>query len=174
MANRILLGQLEDATEFGLLVSKPGVDVITHAIDNGESKDLLFDSRVARTGQVYAGGINLTLTTADNFLTTGSKSSLGYIPLVIATEKFEGYVDVGEAETGGEEVQTDNSFFKTTDSTITPVQINVNVYTSNPASPGASVPAPATGRLENSCTNCSYFVLRIPCAYGYMTSGNFS
>lgn len=53
MANRVLLGDI-GSNDFGLKISKPGVDV-TSATD----KQLLFDSRKGRTGQIYAGGAGL-------------------------------------------------------------------------------------------------------------------
>ena len=85
MSNRVLLGNLGSNT-VGLKVSKEGADVTTCA-----QKDLLFDSTSVRTGLVYAGAKGLTLNdSADNFLTTGSKASLGYIQLVISVEKNMG------------------------------------------------------------------------------------
>ena len=86
MANRVVLGKLPDGN-FGLLVSKPTENVLTTA-----AKNMLFDSRLNRTGQVYAGANNIGSigSSGDNFLTTNSKSSLGYIPLVIVSEKNKG------------------------------------------------------------------------------------
>ena len=86
MANRVVLGKLPDGN-FGLLVSKPTENVLTTA-----AKNMLFDSRLNRTGQVYAGANNIASigSSGDNFLTTNSKSSLGYIPLVIVSEKNKG------------------------------------------------------------------------------------
>ena len=49
MANRVLLGNLGSGN-FGLKVSKKNVDVTTAA-----DKDLLFNSNLDRSGQIYAG-----------------------------------------------------------------------------------------------------------------------
>ena len=51
MANRVLLGKLPDGS-FGLKVSKKTKDVTSASI---ATSDLLFDSRLNRTGQIYAG-----------------------------------------------------------------------------------------------------------------------
>ena len=61
MANRVLLGDI-GSNDFGLKISRPGVDV-TSATD----KQLLFDSRKGRTGQIYAGasGLNFVNTVSD-------------------------------------------------------------------------------------------------------------
>ena len=168
MGNRVLLGNLGSNT-FGLKVSKEGADVTTCA-----QKDLLFDSTSVRTGLVYAGAKALNLgDSADNFLTTGSKSSLGYIPLVIAVEKNMGERFEGD---GSEYVEIDEiSLWKTTTSTFTPC-------TGRTLSDGigSDYPGPSDGRgysqissTDENALNVSYFVLRIPCAYGYMTSTYF-
>ena len=174
MANRVVLGKLPDGN-FGLLVSKPTENVLTTA-----AKNMLFDSRLNRTGQVYAGANNIASIGAsgDNFLTTNSKSSLGYIPLVIVSEKNKGQ----RFQVGGDEYFVDNvSIWKTTTSTFTPAQARAN-----PDDGGTlDNDTPADGRAYQVGTggslgagilnalNVSYFVLRIPCAYGYMTTSNF-
>ena len=174
MANRVLLGKLPDGN-FGLLVSKPTENVLTTA-----AKNMLFDSRLNRTGQVYAGANNIGSigSSGDNFLTTNSKSSLGYIPLVIVSEKNK-----GEREEQQGYFVNNVSIWKTTTSTFTPVEARANPTTSSPASidnntPGdgrtynaGSTGSPSSGVLD--ALNVSYFVLRIPCAYGYMTTSNF-
>ena len=67
-------------------VSKKGQNVLSASTDN-----LLFDSTTFRSGQMYAGGFDLNLgDSADNYLTTGSKASLGYIPAVVFTERERG------------------------------------------------------------------------------------
>lgn len=166
MGNRVLLGNLGSNT-FGLKVSKEGADVTTCA-----QKDLLFDSTSVRTGLVYAGAKGLNLgDSADNFLTTGSKASLGYIPLVIAVEKNMGERQEGD---GSEYVEIDEiSLWKTTTSTFTPC-------TATTLSGTTTYDGPVDGRgydqissTNENALNVSYFVLRIPCAYGYMTSTYF-
>ena len=174
MANRVVLGKLPDGN-FGLLVSKPTENVLTTA-----SKNLLFDSRLNRTGQVYAGANNIASIGAsgDNFLTTNSKSSLGYIPLVIVSEKNKGE----RFQLGGDEYFIDNvSVWKTTTSTFTPAQGRANPdgdgdLDNDPPADGRTYQNTFSGSPPASflnALNVSYFVLRIPCAYGYMTTSNF-
>jgi len=174
MANRVVLGKLPDGN-FGLLVSKPTENVLTTA-----AKNMLFDSRLNRTGQVYAGANNIASIGAsgDNFLTTNSKSSLGYIPLVIVSEKNKGE----RFQLGGDEYFIDNvSVWKTTTSTFTPAQGRANPdgdgdLDNDPPADGRTYQNTSSGSPPASflnALNVSYFVLRIPCAYGYMTTSNF-
>jgi len=170
MANRVLLGQLASGVH-GLKVSKPGINALTAA-----TKDLLFDSTSVRTGMVYAGAQDLTLNdAADNYLTTGSKTSLGYIPLVLFSEKRN-----GEIENDQDDLQlycSEISSWKTTTSTVTPVTCKVSGVGSNNQLVGVN---PADGRQYDNISssaenavNVNYFVLRIPCAFGYMNSTYF-
>ena len=174
MANRVVLGKLPDGN-FGLLVSKPTENVLTTA-----AKNMLFDSRLNRTGQVYAGANNIASIGAsgDNFLTTNSKSSLGYIPLVIVSEKNKGQ----RFQVGGDEYFVDNvSIWKTTTSTFTPAEARANpddggTLDNDTPADGRTYQAGTSGSPPTSflnALNVSYFVLRIPCAYGYMTTSNF-
>ena len=167
MANRVLLGN-RSTGGYGLYVSKEGQNVLTCA-----SKELLFDSRAHRTGLVYAGATGLNLgDSADNFLTTGSKPSLGYIPLVVVSEK-----NVGERFDNNEEYTDQVSLWKTTTSTITPATGRVGsgsvsgVLSGNTPSDGRAITNVSTA--QEDALNVSYFVLRMPCAYGYMTSTYF-
>ena len=168
MANRVLLGN-RSTGGYGLYVSKDGADVTSCA-----KKDLLFDSTSVRSGMVYAGAKNLTLNdSADNFLTTGSKPSLGYIPLVISVEKNMGARFEGD---GSEYEDIDEiSIWKTTTSTYTPC-----TATTLDGGYSTAYSGPSNGRnygevssTDENAINVSYFVLRIPCAYGYMTSTYF-
>ena len=167
MANRVLLGN-RSTGGYGLYVSKEGQNVLTCA-----DKELIFDSRANRTGLVYAGATGLNLgDSADNFLTTGSKASLGYPPLVVVSEK-----NVGERYDGSEEYTDQVSLWKTTTSTITPATGNAGSTSASGVLSGAT---PGDGRslsgvstAQEDAFNVSYFVLRIPCAYGYMTSTYF-
>ena len=174
MANRVVLGKLPDGN-FGLLVSKPTQNVLTTA-----AKNMLFDSRLNRTGQVYAGANNIASigSSGDNFLTTNSKSSLGYIPLVIVSEKNKGE----RFQLGGDEFFVDNvSIWKTTTSTFTPAEARANpddggTLDNDTPADGRTYQAGTSGSPPTSflnALNVSYFVLRIPCAYGYMTTSNF-
>ena len=167
MGNRVLLGN-RSTGGYGLYVSKDGSDVTSCA-----KKDLLFDSTSVRSGLVYAGATGLTLNdSADNFLTTGSKASLGYIPLVISVEKNMGARFESD---GSESVDIDEiSLWKTTTSTYTPCTAETL------GSGGNGYIGPQNGRsydqissTNENAINVSYFVLRIPCAYGYMTSTYF-
>lgn len=166
MTNRVLLGNLGSNT-FGLKVSKEGADVTTCA-----QKDLLFDSTSVRTGLVYAGAKGLNLgDSADNFLTTGSKASLGYIPLVIAVEKNMGNRLEGD---GSEYVEVDEiSLWKTTTSTFTPCTATALGGTTTYDGPVDGRGYDQISSTDENALNVSYFVLRIPCAYGYMTSTYF-
>ena len=85
MANRVLMGN-RSTGGYGLYVSKSGSNVL-----NCARKDLLFDASQSRAGEVYAGGSLSSLgNTTQNFLSTGSKANLGYIPLVVSTEDRRG------------------------------------------------------------------------------------
>tara|TARA_B100001778_G_C18558923_1_gene616802 strand:- start:877 stop:1383 length:507 start_codon:yes stop_codon:yes gene_type:complete len=167
MANRVLLGN-RSTGGYGLYVSKEGQNVLTCA-----DKELIFDSRANRTGLVYAGATGLNLgDSADNFLTTGSKASLGYPPLVVVSEK-----NTGERYSSSIDQYTDQiSLWKTTTSTITPATgqtatNNSGVLSGSAPSDGRAISGVSTA--QEDAFNVSYFVLRIPCAYGYMTSTYF-
>lgn len=166
MAKRILIGN-RTVGGYGLYVSKSGAEV-----DTCDKSDLLLDStqRTGGTGQVYAGGFQSALSSSLNFLTTSSKPSLGYIPLVVFSEDMQ---QNHNWSTGGG-YQTREWFasrvdvLQTTTSTITPYKFDS---------------LPVTGRRTTSeeyglgtsqaCTNLSFVVLKIPCAYGYMNSTYF-
>tara|TARA_Y100001937_G_scaffold39192_1_gene55748 strand:- start:3277 stop:3834 length:558 start_codon:yes stop_codon:yes gene_type:complete len=184
MANRVLLGKLPDGS-FGLKVSKKTKDVTSGSI---ATSDLLFDSRLNRTGQIYAGANNVnfdgtsgnpTETAGINFLTAVSpnKANLGYIPLILRTEK-----NMGERED-----QNQNEYFidqvsswETTTTNFIPVDGNADAFSETSPITNFAQPAPSPGRNDTALSsseedpiNVSYFVLRIPCAFGYMTTSNF-
>ena len=173
MANRVLIGKM--GSDFGIKVSKEGFDVTTTA-----DKNLLFDSTSRRTGLVYAGATGLTLNdSADNYLTTGSKTSLGYPPLVIFSEKNNGNLIFGDSGAGGGDV-SQMSIWKTTTSTVTPCTANVaavsffggsNIFTGTLPSDGRSYDQ--VNASNENAINVSYFVLRILCAWGYMNDTYF-
>ena len=162
MANRILAGN-RSTGGYGLYVSKAGSNVLTC-----DRKELLFDSSQKRAGEVYAGGTQSSLSTSgQNFLTTGSKSSLGYIPLVIHTEDKYGEKDINSGDENFYESNT--ALMETTLNTITPKSMEGSVSSTTNA-----LSSPISGRDSSSaCTNLRFMVLKIPCAYGYMTSANF-
>ena len=94
--NRVLIGNRATGG-YGLYVSKANSDVLDCA-----DKELLFDSREKRGGQVYAGGgpLNITSGNSQSFLTTGSKDNLGYIPLAICNEDYAGEWRAGYTQSG--------------------------------------------------------------------------
>jgi len=174
MGNRVILGTR--GNDHGLFVSKEG-----HNVLNCARKELIFDSTSHRTGLVYAGAKGLSLsTTPDNFLTTGSKGNLGYIPLVIFTEKNMGERGQYSPGTDSSNYIDNISQWETTTSTVCPIEAQADPQDGTDTVSSMDHANPALGRTyadfntaEEEAVNCAYFVLRIPCAYGYMTSANF-
>lgn len=165
MANRVLLGNRATGG-YGAYVSKAGNNVLTCS-----RKELLMDSSQNRAGDVYAGGTLSTLsrTSGQNFLTTGSKSSLGYIPMVIHTEDKRGDF---EDDTGDETLfleRTDT--IETTTNTIKPVTIGTEISHSTASLELITV---QSRRTDLQATNVKFMVLKIPLAYGYMTNTYFT
>ena len=165
MANRVLLGNRATGGH-GAYVSKANSNVL-----NCNRKELLFDSSQARAGEVYAGGSQSSLgNSGQNFLTTSSKSSLGYIPMVIHTEDKR-----GEFETGSgfdEELYLERTdTIETTTSTIKPITIGTEISFNTVSLELITVQQRRNGL---GCTNIKFMVLKIPLAYGYMTNANFT
>ena len=173
MADRILIGNRATGG-YGLYVSKAGSDVLTCA-----PKDLLFDSRQGvGSGLVYAGGQlgSLTASVGKNFLTTGSKQGLGYIPLVITAEAIGG--TWGESGGGGLSSEAwDQSrvdIFATTATHIYPMQYDADGGGSHARRTSSGSPPAGYSRGDSqACVDLAFVVLRIPCAYGYMNSTYF-
>ena len=158
--NRILIGNRATGG-YGLYVSKADEDVLTC-----DRKKLLFDSSQKRAGEVYAGGTQSS-TSGQNYLSTSSKDSLGYIPLVISTEDKRGERDYQEGDEEFSESRTD--FIETTITSVTPKTMEGGVSSSTTA-----LGSPVVSRASaTACTNFRFMVLKIPCAYGYMTSAYF-
>ena len=116
-----------------------------------------------------------TETTGTNFLTTGSKANLGYIPLVVFSERNKGEVEYDDGESYWYQ---DRSMWQTTSSTFIPT--TATVLATNGLGGVAAMDTPNLGRGYDQTTsfaedarNVNFFVLRIPCAYGYMTSNYF-
>ena len=184
MANRVLLGKLPDGS-FGLKVSKETKDVTSGSI---ATSDLLFDSRLNRTGQIYAGANNINFngvsgnpseTAGINFLTAVSpnKTNLGYIPLVLRTERNMG---AREDSNANEYFIDQVSSWETTTTHFIPVSPRADSFEETDPITNFAQPAPVAGRntsdlssSQQDALNVSYFVLRIPCAFGYMTTSNF-
>ena len=122
MANRVLIGN-RSVGGYGLYVSKANSNVLT--CDN---KDLLFSTNAKVSGAmpVYAGGSQSSLSSSLNFLTTGSKDNLGYIPLVITSEAENRVWNWGAKTAGAADIQLNQnnvSMFTYTSSTLTPALI---------------------------------------------------
>ena len=177
MANRVLAGNRASGG-YGLYVSKANSNVLTC-----DDKDLLFSTKekVSGAAQVYAGGTLSSLSSSQNFLTTASKDNLGYIPLVITNEDYNAIWNWG-AKSGGSNitirlVQSNVSMFAYTSSTLTPCQVDT-FPANNPAGvtesrrTSVSEYGGVTGGSQ-ACVNLNFVVLKMPCAYGYMTSTYF-
>ena len=174
MANRVLAGNRSDGG-YALYVSKANSNVLTC-----DKKDLLFDStqKTGGTGQVYAGCSKSTLSSAHNFVTaTGStKPSLGYIPLVIHSEDYSGEWNGFTA--GG--TSLDDMYQSRVDLIGTTLTTIEDYQMTNGGSPTTgrrdASDANTLGRSvwTHACTNINFVVLKIPCAYGYMTSTYFT
>tara|TARA_B110000858_G_scaffold88719_1_gene102499 strand:- start:3756 stop:4661 length:906 start_codon:yes stop_codon:yes gene_type:complete len=121
-----------------------------------------------------------------NFLTASgtSKPNLGYVPLVVLAEQVGGGY---EGEVVGDDIyEAVNrlSLWKTTSSTIHPVMADAD-EPSSATTNGTFVGDPVIvgreygynegveGEVETAMVNANFFVLRVPCAYGYMTSTYF-
>ena len=173
MANRVLAGNRASGG-YGLYVSKANSNVLTC-----DDKDLLFSTKekVSGAAQVYAGGTLSSLSSSQNFLTTGSKDNLGYIPLVITNEDYNAIWNWG-AKSGGSNitirlVQSNVSMFAYTSSTLTPCQVDA-FPANNPTGVTESrrtVVSEYGGGTGGSqaCVNLNFVVLKIPCAFGHMT-----
>lgn len=127
-----------------------------------------------------------------NFLTASgsTKPSLGYVPLVILSEQVAGGYE-GEVQDENFEIINRLSLWKTTSSHMYPIggksSIPPTSVGSNSADNGGTQSgAPTfvgreydyndswdTGPVDTNMTNASFLVLRLPCAYGYMTSTYF-
>jgi hypothetical protein len=167
MANRVLIGNRATGG-YGLYVSKAASNVLTCA-----RKDLLFDSSQARAGEVYAGGSLSSLgNTTQNFLSTGSKANLGYIPLVITTEDRRGeYEDTYAAQDGTEQFYSSRiDVLEFTTSTIHPKSLGSPAGQNFDFSANQIIGSRFSGQ---TCTNLKFMVLKIPLAYGYMNSTYF-
>jgi len=180
MVARVLVGNRTGGTGggYGLYVSKANSDVTSC-----DDKDLLFTSneRAGASGLVYGGGSQSSLSGSLNFLTTGSKDNLGYIPLVIAQEKRNSTWNWGAQQFPSDELTINNycnqiSVFAFTSSTLTPAKViaypfdNKGVYDSRRTS--VSDYGGGTGGTH-ACVNLDFVVLKIPCGYGQMTSTYF-
>ena len=172
MANRVLLGNRATGG-YGLYVSKATKDVLTCSKD-----DLIFDStqKIGGTGEIYAGGKSSSVSngTSINFLSTGSKDNLGYPPLVLWTEdNAREWNDRNVSGAVTTEQYTNNiAFFETSSSEVTPCYIEA--YTGSIERQDRRDATEAGSGGTHACTNLTFQVLKIPCAYGYMNSTYFT
>ena len=160
--NRVLAGN-RSTGGYGLYISKANSNVLTC-----DRKELLFDSSQKRGGEVYAGGSQSSIAgnASQSFLSTGSKDNLGYIPLVIWTEDKRGERSIVD---GDDEIYRERQdFIETTTSTIAPKSLGIQIGPSTSSATGID-----NRDSGDSCTNIKFMVLKIPCAYGYMTSAYF-
>ena len=161
MTARVLLGN--DGSTYVLKIARKGDNVLS------PSNPLLFDSKKSYwSGQVYSGGNASSTTSITWNATKGSLSIAGanVIPLIVAADSQRGKLRiVGAIPSGlaGSDIRTisQQSIFETTSSTLKPLkQIRTNPSISN-------APTVTTGRTS---TNLKFFVLKMPCAFGYMTN----
>ena len=152
-----------DFDTYGLKIAKKNADATTVG-----PKDTIFDSRIRRRGVVYSTGFQSSLSSAGvNF--KGSKDTLGYIPLVISSEANEGDFEY-DGGSSGEEASFYTSLRNSLEFTET------NIYPAEEGAYGYNGDIHPTFRSRtsgNAVTDLSFKVLRIPCAYGYMTDTYF-
>lgn len=120
---------------------------------------------------------------------TGSgttKPSLGYVPLIFLSEKNMGELDSNAGSDGEEFNQISNSsIFESSQTHFIPVSARATIPSSasnnnSSAFPtGGGIPIPGrfyTGEEDEEvyeCTNATFYVLKIPVAYGYMNNTYF-
>lgn len=156
-----------DFDNYGLKVAKKNANV-----NSVGPKDLIFDSRLRRRGTLYSQGFASTMGTSGVDF-KGNKTELAYVPLVLIDEDRKGSIDkesggFGEGDTYTYDYSGYRSNFQVTKSTIKPINAFSWMYDDfNGYNFGRS------SSPNNSVANCSFKVLRIPCAYGYMTDTYF-
>ena len=161
MPERVLLGK-DNAGTYCLKISRKGDEV------RSPNNPLLFDSSKSYwSGQVYAGGSASSTTSITWNATKGSLSIAGanVIPLIVAADSQRGTLRVVGAVTSGLDGTdfrdtSQQSIFETTASTLKPLK----VINQNP-----SVSSTTTVTTGRTSTNLKFLVLRMPCAFGYMT-----
>ena len=164
------------STDYRLTLEKTGSDmVITYPASNS------LETFVGIGGGTY--DYPELATTGVNYLTASGKPGLGYVPLIVLSEQHGGGYEGEEGEEEIYESVNRLSLFKTTSTSMHPVAAGANLP-DDQSSQGTNVGAPVgVGRgytyndadieQETQMINASFFVLRIPCAYGYMTSTYF-
>lgn len=159
MANRVLIGNRATGGQ-GLYVSAKGQDVLTCA-----DKHLILDARTKRAGQIYRTGNQSSIGASGLTWTDSNAPSLGFIPLILVIEQEMGdaEIEVGDEELDADWESSQVSVWASTETTIRPVssEFDPHGYTGAVYTLG--------GR---SATNVRFFVLRIPCQYGKMTTSS--
>lgn len=154
-----------DYDTYGMKVAKANVNV-----DTAGPRDLLFDSRIRRRGVIYSAGSQSSLAADLNFKGSPAKDTLNYIPLVISSENKSGQSASTVNQGTSFDFETSNSYgqqFAYYEDKFRP--IGTWLYVSGPST-DTNVNARES---DNTCTNLKFRVLRIPCAYGFMTDANF-
>ena len=156
-----------DFDTYGLKVAKKNANVNTVG-----PKDLIFDSRLRRRGTLYSQGFASTMGTSGIDF-KGNKTELAYVPLVLINEDRKGSIDkesggFGDGDTYTYDYSGYRSNFQVTKSTIKPINAFSWMYDDFAGYTFGRGSSP-----NNSVANCSFKVLRIPCAYGYMTDAYF-
>lgn len=156
-----------DWDTYGLKIAKKNANVNTVG-----PKDLIFDSRLRRRGTLYSQGFASTMGTSGVDF-KGNKTELAYVPLVLIDEDRKGSIDkedggFGDGETYTYDYSGYRSNFQVTKSTIKPINAFSWLHDDFAGYQFGRGTSP-----NNSVANCSFKVLRIPCAYGYMTDTYF-
>jgi hypothetical protein len=163
MAARVLLGE-NSSGQYGLFVSRKDDNILS------PSNPLIFDStRSYWQGQVYAGGQASSTTSVTWSATKGAVNiaSTNVIPLIVAVDTSRGPYKVLGAVTNGLD-GTDTRFVSqasTFQSTTTTIAGSLFAA----KNPSTSVVAEPMGGTRTS-TDLRFLVLKIPCAYGFMSN----
>lgn len=167
------------SSNFRLRLKKSGSDmVVTYPTSNSLETIVGIAASTYDYPELSSTGIN--------FLTGSgtTKPSLGYIPLLVLSEQVGGGYESEMDDGGGGVYESINrlSIWKTTTSNMHPmggaaaVPANASqngTFVGDPLFMGRSYDYHEDDDIQTDMTNASFFVLRIPCAYGYMTSTYF-
>ena len=178
MANRVLLGYRPAVTQGnntvspaanGLFVSSPGENVLT-CMD----EELTFDSRKARSAQVYRGGSQSAISDSGLTWTTGDIPSLGYIPMIIVTEDRMGrFIADGGSDPTWEYMLTCTQTACWSSTTSKLIQASNTHIAQNLTSNNYIMNEGRGGSYElRDSANVNLVVLRIPLQYGKMTESS--
>ena len=156
--------------------------VISYPSSNSLETTVGISPETYQVGKLDTSGINWI---------TGSgaiKASLGFVPLILFTERNMGELD-SEAQSDGEvfSLVSNTSLFESTQTHCIPVSAEASQPSSDGTGTGGNNAAvfsqetPSAGRFyeggadeeDYECKNATFYVLRIPCAYGYMNNTYF-